>query len=208
MVDKKTGDSPFLKPASVLKASNPVNIAKKAACALTLEPDGQTAINVPVLNGNVRVLHPSIEIQASEEVNTFVLKLLTVLYLSTTNGADPSGEWIPYRELPGARFYEPVFKRSVEIPLATEFGSDINGFNDACATLGGLRQEHGDIAYSFNLFPKVPLCFVLWVADEEFPANAQVLFDSNCYHHLNAFDLRMGAEEISRRLIRFHSAEE
>ncbi len=207
MGEEKKGESPFLKPASILRGSDPVRVSRIAGCSSTTEPDGHISITVPVLHGTIKVYHPSMEIQASDEVNTFVLKLLTLLYLAGTNGADPSGKWVPYRELPGARFYEPVFKRSVEVPLALEFGSDPQGFSRACKAIGGSLEDLGDASYAFNLFPKVLLCFVLWAADDEFSAEAQVLFDSAACNHLNAFDLRMGAEEISKRLIRLNHSQ-
>ena len=44
--------------------------------------------------------------------------------------------------------------------------------------------------------------FILWRGDDEFPARVQALFDSCSTHHLNAFDLRMGAQEISSLMMK------
>jgi hypothetical protein len=199
----KWGDSPFDEPTSVLRASDPSPVAEKAGALWFPEGRGEGRVVVPVLSGEVEVRYPGIEVRAPAGLDSFAIKLLTLLYLSKADGTRPSGEWIAYRDLPNARFYEPVVKRSVEDPIVETFGTlDTRRFADAARAWGGGEEEFGDASFSFALFPRVLLCLVLWRCDAEFPARAQVLFDSACPHHLNAFDLRMGAQEISGRLIK------
>jgi hypothetical protein len=195
------GGSPFDEPVNILKSSEPAVIADRAA--VTWEASGTMTgrFIVPVINGTVLVEFPEIAVRASDDLETFPIKLLTLIYLSSTDGTPPSGSWKAYREFPGGRFYEPVVKKNIEDPLASAFGRDLSAFQKAASSLKGTARELGDAAYSFSLFPRVPICFIVWRSDEEFPARASVLFDSNCHHHLSAFDLRMGAQEISSRLI-------
>ena len=194
--------SPFDEPVNILKNSSPLAVAKRAGVEWEATGPKEGFFVVPVLYETVLVDFPEIAIRASDDMDTFPIKLLTLIYLSKSDGTPPSGSWTSYREFPGGRFYEPVVKRSVEDPMASAFGGNLDEFEKAAQSLEGKAEEFGDAAYSFSLFPYVPICFIIWKSDPEFPARAGVLFDSNCHHHLSTFDLRIGAQEISSRLIR------
>lgn len=200
-MEEKRGENPFDEPVRLLRAGDPAKIAVVAGASWESWGDGGT-LTLPVLSGAVTVSWPEVAVSAPHGLDSFSLRLLSLLYLAKTDGTAPSGKWLAYRELPGGRFYEPVVQRSVEEPLALAFGADAGAFASACEGMGGLPVSHGDAASSFALFPRVLLSFILWRADDQFPARVQVLFDSSAIRHLNAFDLRMGAQEISTRLIR------
>lgn len=206
MGDNQT-KSPFDKPISVLKSSNPKTIAGKTGTTWEPGEPGDGHLVVPVLHREVSVSYPDISLRADPELDSFPLKLLTLIYLSSSDGAQPSGQWVAFRDLPGGRFYEPVVSRSVEQPLAVTYGDDLAALEKASLHLGGRAGEFGDASFIFTLLPLVLICFIVWRPDEEFPARATVLFDSNSSHHLTAFDLRMGAQEITSRLIRLKEVE-
>lgn len=201
-IQTRKGENPFDEPSRRLRASDPAQVASKAGAEWEPSSPGEGDIVLPVLSGEARVAFPRVEVSAPQPIGTFCLKLLTLLYLANADGARPSGEWVSYRDLPGGRFYEPVVKRSVEEPLAARFGRDSEGFLNACGRARGRVEGFGDASCSFALFPHVLIAVIIWLGDEEFPPRAQLLFDSNSTHHLNAFDLRMGAQEISSMLIK------
>ncbi len=200
-MEKKPGENPFDEPVRILKVADPEKVARLAGASW--EPaEGGGKLALPVLDGTISVAFPDVSIEAEPRVSSFVLKLLAVIYLGKTDGTRPGGRWVAYRELPGGRFYEPVVKRSIEGPIAESFGRDLDAFDAAARSLGGAPEEMADRAYSFLLFPRVRVCLALWGADEEFDASASVLFDSGCSHHLNPFELRMGAEAIASRILK------
>jgi len=201
-LEMQRGESPFSDPVSRLKSLDAGEIARLAGGEWLATGQGVGKLTLPVMGERFTVAWPEIAIEAPASLDSFSLKLLCLLYLTGTDGTGPSGDWIAYRELPNGRFYEPVVRRSVEEPLAACFGDSIDEFAAAASALAGERLEMGDASFAFTLFPNVLLAFVLWRGDEEFPARAQALFDSCAARHLNAFDLRMGAQEISTRLIR------
>ncbi|MBN2167774.1 MAG: DUF3786 domain-containing protein [Actinobacteria bacterium] len=203
------GLSPFNKPVEELESKDPAQVSLDAGVEWIDSGDGTGVLLVPVLNDEIRIGHPDISIEAPEMLHRFTIKLLTIMYLAGADGNyAPSNEWVAYRDVPEGRFYEPVVMRSAEDPLARLFGADLDAFEESALKLGGAKQEFGDRSYSFALFPKVLYCIIIWKGDDEFPARARILLDSSSHHHLGAFELRMGAEELFRLLEKVSVGEE
>jgi hypothetical protein len=57
-------------------------------------------------------------------------------------------------------------------PLEERFGHDRPGFFRAGELLGADRRAAGDAALAFQVFPGLTVEVILWLADEEFPAQA------------------------------------
>ncbi len=110
------------------------------------------------------------------------IRLSAPIYLARARYVPPSGEWVG--ELPGGGFF---FRGSHTLPLAAiaqKYGADKASFEEAGRNaLGGRPVRMGDAAIAFNVFPRVVMAFVLWLADEEFPARVSLLFDSNAGLH-------------------------
>jgi hypothetical protein len=66
------------------------------------------------------------------------------------------------------------------------FGRDLKGFRKAAEFLGGEGQTLADAAYRIPVFPKIPLCYLLWEGDAEFEPRISVLFDRSIESHLSA----------------------
>lgn len=64
--------------------------------------------------------------------------------------------------------------------LAGKYGNNKDGFIEKGKRLGGEVQNYGDAAVRLYPFPRVPVVLTLWLADEEFPARADLLLDSSC----------------------------
>lgn len=61
---------------------------------------------------------------------------------------------------------------------------DVNAFILKGTSLGGEPLDYGDASVRLFPFPRVPLVLIMWQDDGEFPASAEVLFDSTCSRHL------------------------
>lgn len=57
-------------------------------------------------------------------------------------------------------------------------------FARACEQLGGIRENVGDISYRIPIYDFLPVLLQLWVGDEEFPSNMQVLWDENVLDYM------------------------
>jgi hypothetical protein len=73
--------------------------------------------------------------------------------------------------------------------LLSTFGRDLGLYLEVAARLGGEPQELGDAAARFLAFPLVPVTHVLWRGDEEFPPEANILFDETIAQHLPTEDI-------------------
>lgn len=90
-----------------------------------------------------------------------------------------SGIWVPNTEIDGAASRS----RSLQDPLLTPFSKTFTGktaaLERACETISGQRlpDAKSDVAYQFHAFPQIALRLHFWDADEDFPAQTQVLVD-------------------------------
>lgn len=88
-----------------------------------------------------------------------------------------AGIWVPNTALEGAGAHN----RNMPDPLLTPFAAKFSGKGDqleqACLRLGGTKLSKGDVAYQFTAFPQIQLQLIFWDADEDFPAQVQILVD-------------------------------
>jgi hypothetical protein len=65
-------------------------------------------------------------------------------------------------------------------PLAGKYGKNKEGFIEKGRILGGEMGSFGDAALRLFPLPRIPVILSLWLEDEEFPARADLFFDSTC----------------------------
>ncbi len=112
-----------------------------------------------------------------------LLELTSLIYLLGA-GPEPLGNRIvSVKELKSAHFFRGPHELRIRSVLE-RYGNDVEGFKRAAEQLGGEPLDMGDAAYRFWAFPKVPLCYLLWKGDEEFPPDLSVLFDRSIENHL------------------------
>lgn len=96
----------------------------------------------------------------------------------------PTGKLVKPSNLVGGDIF---FRGSHVLPLdglAGKFSRDKQGFIAKGLTVGGTELRYGDAALELRPLPKIPVTVILWVADEEFPARTDLLFDSSISVHL------------------------
>ena len=69
-------------------------------------------------------------------------------------------------------------------PLEKLFGQTPKGFLNAGKRLGGNLLEKGDASFRLRVLPYIEMCFVLYAADEEFPARVSIIFSESINHYL------------------------
>ena len=91
-----------------------------------------------------------------------------------------TGRLVKPANLPGGHHF---FTRGTHVlpldELASKYGSDREGFISAGLARGGIQVAYGDVAVELSPVPSVPVVMILWLGDDEFPARADLLFDSS-----------------------------
>ncbi len=101
----------------------------------------------------------------------FRLCLLALLYLSRVNPAALGPLVSPLELTGGAGFFMERGPHALpSAPLQERFGHDLPGFLAAGAVLGAEPRSAGDAALALPIFPGLTVEVILWLADEEFPA--------------------------------------
>jgi hypothetical protein len=159
---------------------------------------------IPFLDRIYQVRYPQFEFedQADREREIPLQEQVLILhYLMAQKMPSPADQWISYREIPGASFYFGAFvKRAVE-PLKKVFGQNISGFSRAAEILHGNKNESGDAGFEFRVLPAVTLQLIIWAGDEEFPAEANILFDKTIGQILSPEDVAWLSGMVVYRLI-------
>jgi len=199
MIDenKERPQDPLGEPSRAIRARDPEELAERAGVLY-----GEGEFQLQVMRWNIRVSYPELEFKAPKFLDTYVIKVLTLIYIANAVAQPLANQWVPYRELKDGLFYTKTFSETVEDRLCRRFCTDIEGLRSACEALGGREVDQGDLGMVLKTFPRLPLLIIIWQGDEEFESNARVLFDASATAYFNAFELRMLCGEIASRLIR------
>jgi hypothetical protein len=185
-------------------AADPARCAARAGCGLA--PGG---VEVPYFGRPHLVSHPDGDVTAAGEPAHVAVSILLLHYLLHADGVLPAGEWLAFRDLPDGLFYATSFAERVEAPLARAFGAvsaaglevALEAFRRAAAAAGGAPLDLADASYVFQALPRLTLAVLVWAGDDEFPAQARVMFDASAGHYLPAEDLAGLGGQLSRRLV-------
>ena len=90
--------------------------------------------------------------------------------------------------------------------LERAIDADPVAFCRACRDLGGVPGEGGDLCFDLKLFPDLPLRLRFWHADEDFPADLQLLWDENTLDFMHYETVWYAAGYIRARLRRLADA--
>jgi hypothetical protein len=110
--------------------------------------------------------------------------LFIICYLLNAKDLQVKNQWISEKDIPGGPTF---FRGPHEVPtrlIVNRYGNDLLGFKKGCERLKGVSIDLGDGAFSFHITPRIPVAVVYWIGDEDFPAEAKVLFDKTIIDHL------------------------
>jgi hypothetical protein len=126
--------------------------------------------------------------------------LMVLVYLTEAKDIKPAHTWISEKDLKGgSTFFRGPHHLEVE-ELTSLSGKDPDAFLKVGKRLGGSEILYGDKGFALEVFPKVPLAYILWKGDAEFPPKISVLFDSTIEFHLPLDIIWCMVAETSRRL--------
>ena len=147
-------------------------------------------LTVPFLDRTYHVTYPRFEFEDAQVPEAQVPLQEQVLILHYMQGCRPllRGRWIAYREITGAGFYWSAFVKRAIDPLKKVFGQNVAGFQLAADKLQASAIPNTPSGYRFDVLPYAPLQMILWEGDDEFAAEANILFDATVGDYLSAED--------------------
>jgi len=112
--------------------------------------------------------------------NFYCEKLLILhhLYFSKAD-AENSGHMVAFRDLRECSDFEPAYQKTTLLPFASYFSGKTQLLKERATHIGGQLDTCGDVSFTVDAFPRISLQFIFWDGDEEFSANANILFDKH-----------------------------
>lgn len=132
--------------------------------------------------------------------------LFVLVYLVEAKDLRLTHTWISEKDLKGgSTFFRGPHRLQVD-ELEALYGNNPQGLLEAGRRLGGTEILFGDKAFALSVLPRVPVAYVLWKGDSEFPPRISMLFDSTVQAHLPLDTIWCMVAETSRRLLELSRA--
>jgi hypothetical protein len=138
--------------------------------------------------------------QAGELVFAEFLEQLCILsYLIHAQNGPLAGKLVKGEQLEAGQFF---FRGHHSLPvqdLVDAFGDDPKKLMTVQENLGGRVRDYGDVAIEIMVLPDTPVTFIVWGADDEFPASGSILFDETVARQL-PLDALLAAVNLAMKL--------
>jgi hypothetical protein len=194
----------YAKAAALLTGRTPEVDAETAGVPYTDLGEGRGRFDIPLLDRTYEVSWPDLAVRekGGGAEPSYVVQILLLHYLVTSDGIAPRGQWISFRDVPDGRIYYPAFRGGSEERLLERFGNDVAAFRTAAEALGGRPLPLADHAYALDVLPRLPMAVLLWEGDDEFPPEVHVLLDSTAPNYLPTEDLAVIGRYLAINLLR------
>lgn len=192
-----------------LERVQPPQLIQRSGC--TLAPDGtyrlcffwqEYTIHRPSFS--VRYTDTAARHADTGQETTSFIQALLLTYLDSADGTPPSGRWIAYRELPDGMFYANAFRGYAENRLVRDLSAvgGLESFRRAAMQLDGKAIDIGDAGYAFQVLPRIHLAATYWDGDEDFDAQASILFEDSAIHYMSTDGLAVLGTHLVNAIVR------
>jgi hypothetical protein len=201
LTKQKSYQQAFDLACSTIKETDLEERAKKARADYQRLENGEKII-IRFFSEPYHVDFPQIDFSSpTKRTVSLVTRILILHYLIRADGTPLTGKWVGYKDIPGGLLYASVFTRRVTEPLLRKFGKSAQWFKEIGIKLGGQPAEVGDASFILQVLPFIPLQYILWEGDEEFPPTVQLLFDASVDHYLSLEDIVVLGQMATSRMI-------
>ena len=126
--------------------------------------------------------------------------ILLLRFLVDGQYALPSGQYLTYREFPWGEVYLQQFTGRCIKRFAFSYGARPELLCRIMEHLPARRLERSDCGWEVELMPSLGVQLLLWLGDDEFPPNAQILFSDNFRYAFTAEDLANAGDILLGRM--------
>jgi hypothetical protein len=175
----------------------------ESAGAVLREKTARSAtIELQYLHAAVHLELPACSITRADGAELHVWdKILLLHYLLNAQPQTAVSREVGFKDLKSASLYFNLFDNRCLKPLAKAFGSAPENLLERAGGLGCMKTQAGDCSIKLPVLPRVAVTFVVWKADDEFPASASILFDSSIEQYFSAEDVVVLCQRIVLQLL-------
>lgn len=141
--------------------------------------------------GIVRLDRPDMEIGFNLEMNFF-----NMFHYAKEQPA-PSGEMVPFRRVKRAGPFEAAYRRTILEPFAARFSGHVPELRRAFQKMKAAPLAQGDASGRLEVYPGLCVDVIFWDGDDEFPAQANMLFDFNITDYMHEENVVMVASDAA-----------
>ena len=176
-----------------LVTKNPKRLASVCGAIFNAESADNITLELIFLNRNILITWPELRIFYKETQKELPIQeqVLVLHYMQgCLNGAEITGEWVSYQDVPDGRFYMDAFIKRAKLPMLKVFGEKPELLVELAHELYNASPfDQGDFSITFRPLPYVPIVLLIWQGDEEFPPDGNILFDKGIIKILSAEDI-------------------
>lgn len=195
VVNNKEG-KPLEHYLAIYRTSDPAEMALRSG----LKWDWETrTFAVTFLGKEYTLSHPDYTVVGPTPL-TNAERILLLRYLLEGHGVPPSGQYLTYRDFPWGDVYLRQFTDRCIKRFAFSYGSKPDLLRRVMAEMPAKPISRSDCGWEVDLMPGLGVQLLLWVGDDEFPPNAQILFSDNFRYAFTAEDLANIGDIILNRM--------
>jgi hypothetical protein len=167
---------------TALAQMDPSDVCKRALCT---HDKSLKCYTLPVWQDEYTLYPDSGKITSSATPTPLpeYFELFAVHYLLTAREIPSAGLWISEKDIPGGVTF---FRGPHEIPtsLITErVNNSVEAFRTLCISRGGTPLDMADASFAFQITKRISVAVLYWSGDDEFPAEAKILYDGSLPQH-------------------------
>ena len=165
----------------------------KIADRLGAQRAGEDLI-IPFFGKPHRISFSGISAPSGSRPNFSVCVVLFKHLLLCPDRDPPGNDWVSFRDFKDSAPFAGAFVNYTEAPMARYFSGRLKDLEAACRIIHGhppAATFSYDLYIQFNALPKIPVLMLFNDADQEFPAQCAVLFESRAEHYLDPECLAM-----------------
>jgi hypothetical protein len=108
-------------------------------------------------------------------------------YVLYARGTEPTGKWVPFRELQEARERAGLFEQRCEKPVKRLADTYTDLFKDMLELFDGKESDavDSDIGVVLHPLPRVPILFCYWRPEEGLESSVHIFFDETANDNLH-----------------------
>ncbi len=138
-------------------------------------------------------------------IDTLPLKALVLQHLmcaAENEGGNMrvTGKWIDCRSLVHGAVMGAHFAGNTARRLAAFFALSQEKRAVRMLKWGGRPMDVGDEGYLFRFFPNLPIAFIHWRGDEEFPSHSKALFDESASNYMTTHGIAVLTDFLASTL--------